>query len=145
LPKVVDTQSWLPHQLDPYWPEIFAAMMKLKAKLPDDISYSVLIAMWANGRRKLWLILDDDGGFLAFAMTEVETNLATGRQQLVLKDCAGEGVILARDALCEALETYAASEGITDTRINGLLPWAKVTKPLGYDIHSVMLRKTVER
>lgn len=141
--RVVDTSSWLPHQLDLYWPDIFAAMATLKAKLPDDVSYSILLATWANGRRKLWLILDDER-FVAFAMTEIETNLATGKRFFVLKDMAGEGAIAAREELCTALEASAASEGITDIRINGLPGWAKVTASFGYKPHTTLLKKMVD-
>lgn len=141
--KVVDTSGWLPHQLDPYWPDIFAAMVKLKAKLPDDVSYSILLAFWANGRRKLWLVLDDNDAFMAFAMTEIETNLATGKRFVTLKDMAGDGVIAARAEICAALEKYADSEGIEDRRIHGLPAWAKVTAPFGYEPHTITLRKLV--
>ncbi len=140
--KVLDTSGWQPWQLDPYWPEIFAAMMKLKAKLPDDISISVLLAFWAQGRRKLWLILDDDR-FLAFGMTEIETNLATGKRFVTLKDMAGEGVVAAHEEICTALEAYADSEGIEDRRIQGLDAWKRPTKPHGYETHSILLRKVV--
>lgn len=141
LVKIVDTSGWLPHQLDPYWPEIFAAMMKLKAKLPDDVSLSILLAFWANGRRKLWLVLDDSGAFMAFAMTEIETNLATGKRFVTLKDMAGDGVIQARAEICAALEAYAASEGIEEKRIQGLPAWAKVTAPFGYEPTTTILKK----
>ena len=130
----------MPWQLDVYWPEIFAAMVKLKAKLPDDVSYSVLLSCWHSGRRKLWLVLDGDA-FLAFAMTEIETNLATGKRFVTLKDMAGAGVIKARAEICAALEAYADSEGITDKRILGLDAWREVTKPYGYKTHSIFLKK----
>lgn len=141
--KIVDTTGWLPHQLDLYWPEIFAAMVKLKTKLPDDISYSVILSVWHSGRRKLWLVLDDNDAFMAFAMTEIETNLATGKRFVTLKDMAGDGVIAARAEICAALEKYADSEGIGDRRIHGLLPWARVTAPFGYEPHTITLRKLV--
>jgi hypothetical protein len=141
--KIVDTTGWLPHQLDLYWPQIFAAMVKLKTKLPDDISYSVILSVWHSGRRKLWLVLDDNDAFMAFAMTEIETNLATGKRFVTLKDMAGDGVIAARAEICAALEKYADSEGIGDRRIHGLLPWARVTAPFGYEPHTITLRKLV--
>lgn len=140
--KVVDTSSWLPFQLDPYWPDIFAALLKLKAKCPEQVSISYLIAQWASGKRKLWLVLDEADKFMAFAMTEVELNLATGRKFVTLKDMAGEGVIQAKDEICAALEAYAKSEGITDMFIQGLEPWKRVTKQHGYAVQTVFLKKT---
>lgn len=141
--RVVDTTGWMPWQIDVYWPEIFAAMAALKAKLPDEVSYSVLLSCWHSGRRKLWLVLNDDA-FMAFAMTEIETNLATGKRFVTLKDMAGAGVIKARAEICAALEAYAASEGITDKRIQGLPAWGKVTAAYGYEPSTTILRKRVD-
>lgn len=143
--KVVDTSDWTAARLDPYWPEIFAAMMKLKAKLPDDISISILLVTWGTQRRKLWLILDENDRFKAFGMTEVEINLATGERLVTLKDLAGDGIIAAREEICAAFEAYADREGINDRRIYGLPAWSRVTGPLGYEPHAMTLRKVVER
>lgn len=139
--QVVDTTGWMPWELDAYWPDIFSAMIKLKAKLPDKVSYSVLLSCWHSARRKLWLVLDEDNKFLAFAMTEVETNLATGKRFVTLKDMAGEGVIKARAEICAAMEAYADNEGIEDKFIQGLPAWAKVTASFGYEPSMIFLKK----
>lgn len=142
--KVVDTSNWTAARLDPYWPEIFAAMMKLRDRLPDDISYSVLLSCWAHRTRKLWLVLDENDRFMAFVTTEVETLLATGERVVILKDCAGEGVLKAADEICAALEGYADMERIRIRRFTGREGWKVPAGRHGYKVASVILEKVVE-
>jgi len=142
--RVVDTSEWTAAQLDPYWPEIFAAMMKLKAKLPEDASYCAMLVTWARLQRKLWLVLDDDR-FVAFAMTEIETMAATGKKAVTLKDLAGYGALKAAKEICETMEAYAASEGASIGQLVGRDGWRGFAKKFGYEVASVTLRKVVER
>lgn len=139
----MDTSEWTAAQLDPYWPEIFAAMVSLKAKLPDDASYCALLVTWARMQRKLWLVLDGEQ-FVAFAMTEIETMAATGKRVVILKDLAGDGALNAAKELCEALEAYAVSEGASFGQIVGRKGWERYAKAFGYEVASVTLRKKVD-
>lgn len=142
--KVVDTSEWPAARLDPYWPEIFAAMTKLKARFPDDQSYSVLLSSWVAGRRRLWLVLDQDDKFMAFLTTEIETLVATGDRVVILKDCAGDGVLKAADDICAALEAYADAERIRIRRFTGRDGWKVPAGKHGYKVVSVILEKVVD-
>lgn len=142
--RVVDTSEWTAAQLDPYWPDIFGAMMSLKAKMPEDASYCAMLVTWARMQRKLWLVLNDDA-FVAFAMTEMETLAATGKRLVTLKDLSGENALEAAQELCAALEAYAVSEGATFGQIVGRKGWERYAKAFGYEVASVTLRKVVER
>lgn len=142
--KVVDTSGWTAAQLDPYWPEIFAAMMKLKARFPDDQSISVLMSSWAHRTRKLWLVLDENDAFMAFVSTEIETLMATGERVAILKDCAGVGVLKAADEICAALEAYADRERIRIRRFTGREGWKLPAQKHGYKVTSVIFEKVVD-
>lgn len=120
-------------------------MLKLKERLPDDCSPSVLLSCWAHRSRRLWLILDETDKFLGFCTTEIETLVPTGERIAVLKDMAGEGILGAADQICATLEAYADREQVRIRQIVGRKGWEKVSSQYGYRTHSVILRKVVER
>lgn len=142
--KVVDTSEWPAARLDPYWPEIFAAMIKLKERFPDDQSLSVLLSCWAHRSRKLWLVLDENDRFMAFISTEIEVLIATGERVVILKDLAGDGVLRAADEICAALEAYADKERIRIRRFTGREGWKNAAGKHGYKPTAVIFEKVVD-
>ena len=137
--KVVLTDGWTFEQLAGYTRDITAAMHKLADKFTDDMTVYSLFQEIASGRQKMWLILDDQDAFVAFAMTRTETIEATGKKIVTLTNMAGgEGLKIA-PAMCEAIHAWARdTEGADQTRFIGTRAWLKALKAEGYREYAII-------
>ena len=138
--KIELTTDWPMERLAGYGPQITAAMRKLVERFPTEMTVKSLMGDLISGKAQLWLIMDDDDGFLAFGMTEIRVNEATGHQCLVLSEFAGEQGIEAVP-LVETIERWAVKRGITDIRPVGREGWRRALKKMGYRVDICLFRK----
>jgi len=138
--KIELTTDWPLERLAGYGPQITAAMRKLVERFPTEMTVKSLMGDLMSGKAQLWLIMDDDDGFLAFGMTEVRVNEATGHRYLVLSEFAGERGIEAVP-LVEPIERWAREQGITDIRPVGRAGWTRALKKMGYRVDICLFRK----
>lgn len=129
------TRFWPYAALKPYNAALTAAINRLAARFPDDISARVLAENLAAGRSDLWLILDEKQKFSAFLITETEI-AQNGKKRLLLLELAGKGgVDLA--ALLPQLEAFARAEGAAEICPYGRLGWRRALLRRGYKIATV--------
>jgi hypothetical protein len=144
LPKVVDPTGWSEEQMKPYLEPFKAAVAKLVAQFPDDISAQGLFEKVQRGERRVWLVLDDDDSFMAFAMTTTRILDATGVKTALLCDLAGERIFEAADELCEALENWADEIRAECRDVEGRPGWSREMKKRGYEPYAMLWRKKVK-
>lgn len=142
--KVVSTQDWSWEQLSPYTRDITAAMKKLAAKFPDDVSVEHLGKEIVLGKRQLWLILDDDDKFVSFCLTQTHTVEATGKKVVTLTSHAGEEGLSCVPEMCRVIEGYAKEQGADMTAAEGRRGWARELKKRGYTEYATIFRKPIE-
>lgn len=138
--KIELTTDWPLERLAVYGPQITAAMRKLVERFPDDFTVKGLMGDLISGKAQLWLILDDDDAFMAFVMTEIRVNEATGHRHLVLSELAGEGgegVV----EMITPIEQWAVGQGITDIRPVGREGWKRALRKMGYRVDICLFRK----
>ncbi len=129
--------------LEPHLPAFFAALDKLIARYPDDITRDEVLIECDSGERTLWFIFED-GKFLSFAMTKDRKITSTGIRVAKLCDLAGERALEAADEICEALEGWADAIEAPIRDIEGRVGWGRELKKRGYEVHAVLYRKKVE-
>src|SRR5262249_52510871 len=88
--KVELTSNWSAEKFAPYGAAVTAAMRKLAERVPREVTVEQLARDVVDGKRQLWLVLDDGDRFVAFVLTEVQVNDATGLKTLVIPSFAGE-------------------------------------------------------
>lgn len=126
------TQDWPFEEVAKYGADITAAMNKLVARFPNDLSVEGLARDVFSGRNQLWLILDDDGTFKAFVLSEIKVNDDTGHKSVILTELAGEGGIDIVP-LIKPIEAWAKSIGAQELRPMGRLGWRKALQKQGYE------------
>lgn len=139
--KVVNTTGWEWEQLSRYTKDVTAAMKKLAVKFPDDCTAESLAQECINGEQQLWLILDDEDGFVSFCMTQIRTIDATGKKMVTLTNMAGEMGLDCADAMCEEIHRYSDEQDADLTATIGSRAWIKPLKKHGYKEYAVILRR----
>ena len=134
------TQDWPYEEIAQYGPEITAAMRKLVARFPRQFTVESLFRDISEGRNQLWLILDGEGAFKAFVMTEVFVNKATGEKTVLLTEGAGEG----GPALAQVLPVI--EQWAIEQKADAVLPmarrgWEREISKYGYRPEFVRYRK----
>lgn len=129
--KVVNTQDWPFERMAPYGPAFTAALRKLCARFPDDLSAETIMADIVAGRLQLWLILGEHDEFVAFITTEIYISPFTGRRRLHLCDLAGEGGVQLV-TLIGIMEDYARRQGLGEVHAMGRIGWQKALAAQGY-------------
>lgn len=138
--RVELTQDWPFERVAAYGPQITAAMVKLVGRFPSEFTVKSLFEGILSGKNQLWLILDDDDGFLAFVMTEIRVNDATGHKSVLVSELAGEGgadVV----SLIPTIEEWAKEQGAADLRPMGRRGWEKALRKQGYALDLCLYRK----
>jgi hypothetical protein len=139
--RVELTSDWSPEQFAPYGPAITAAMHKLRDRFPREVTVEHLAEEIITGKRQLWLVLEDDR-FVAFVLTEIQTNDATGLKTLLIPDFAGEhGASTVH--LIGAIEDWARSQGCDEVTVAGRMGWKKVLAREGYGLDIAIYRKAL--
>lgn len=139
--RVELTTDWSWERLAPYGPAVSAAMLKLVDKFPDDCTLESLANECISGGQRLWLILDDDGSFVSFCMTEVKTVDATGKKIVTLTNMAGERWAECADAMVAAIHPWCDEIGADLTAAQGSRAWLRVLEKYGYHEYAVILRR----
>ncbi len=134
------TQDWPIERLARYGPELTAAMNKLVARFPDDLSVKKIADQLIAGEQQLWLILDENEKFHAFATSEITTSETTGRKRVMLCELAGEG---GTDlvAMIEPFEAWARKIGADEVCFVGRTGWRKAFSKHGYEPVVMRFRK----
>lgn len=141
--SVHNTVDWPAEKLLPYGKEITAAMHKLVARFPREITVQYLAQEIILGRKQLWLIMEGEK-FVSFALTEIQTNDATGAKTLQMHSVAGdEGASTV--PLISELEKYGMACGCTEGRMLARKGWTKPLGEQGYKEHLILFRKTLVR
>ena len=141
--KVELTTGWPWEKIASYGPEITAAMKKLEARFPREVTVQQLYKDIQDGKRQLWLIMEDDGRFLSFVLTNIQTNEGTGLKTLVIPSLAGdegEGAV----PLIAELEKWGKSQGCGESLVYGRYGWKRSLAKEGYDMHMAVFRKPLE-
>jgi hypothetical protein len=138
--KIELTTDWPLERLAGYGPQITSAMRKLVERFPTELTVKSLMGDLMSGKAQLWLIMDDDDGFIAFVMTEIRMNEATGHRHVVLSELAGGGGVDVVPMI-QPIERWARDQGITDIRPVGREGWKRALKKMGYRVDICLFRK----
>lgn len=143
--KVVLTDGWSAEQAEPYTADVFRAFAKLVEERPQDLTVQHLVWMVCKDgeRNNLWLVLDEDGRFLSFLMTRIETCVATGVKSVTALNMAGEQGPESMDAIYDTVVPWAKAQGATIVDIAGRDGWWPGLKKMGFKRHAVLYRKEV--
>lgn len=139
--RVEQTTDWPPEKFAHYGPAVTAAMRKLADKFPDDCTLESLAEECIAGEQQLWLVLDDDGGFISFCMTNIKTVTATGKKIVTLTNMAGERWAECADAMVAAIHPWCDEIGADLTSAMGSRAWLRALKKFGYYEYAVILRR----
>lgn len=137
------TQDWPLERLAKYGPELTAAMKKLVARFPEDVSLELLATEIRAGIQKLWLILDENDAFKAFVTSKTTTSAETGRTRVELCELGGEGGINLVE-LIKPIEEWARSIGADEINPVGRFGWRKELARLGYRPAVIRYRKVLK-
>jgi len=132
-------RDWPYAKLARYNRELSAAIARIAARFPLDMTPQGLAQALASGATELWLILDERQEFAAFVTTEMET-AANGERRFLVLELAGRGGP-ALTALLPQLEAAARHEGAQHICAYGRLGWHKALKKQGYEIAAVKYTK----
>lgn len=124
------THNWPSARLAPYESAISAAMARLAARFPDDISPIYIAQELLSGQRQLWLVLNENDDFVAFLTSHIETT-ARGRKRLFLLELAGYGG-LKLVKLLSTIESWAQSQAIDEIIATGRWGWSKAMRGQGF-------------
>ena len=133
------TENWSFEKIARYGDDITKAMNKIVERFPDDISLKNIAEEIANGKRQLWLILDDKDAFVAFVTSHIE-KLENGKKRVELLELAGEGGPKIADMI-EPIEAWAKSIGASEICPIGRIGWSKIMRAHGYSPSVVKYRK----
>jgi hypothetical protein len=139
--SVHNTTDWPADRLLPYGREITAAMHKLAARFPREVSVPHLAQEIISGKRQLFLILDGER-FVSFVLTEIQTNDATGVKTLVIPSFAGEEGASTVHLIGE-LEAWGRENGCDESLIFGRMGWKKPLAAEGYKMDMCLFRKKI--
>lgn len=138
--KIVLTSDWSFDRLAPYTKDITAAMHKLRERFPREVKVEHLAGEIINGKRQLWLILDDDDSFISFLLSYIDINDATGLKTLVLPSFAGDkGTETV--PLIHAVEDWGREQGCDETIAYGRWGWKRAMEKEGYEMKMVAFSK----
>ncbi|MDH7790729.1 hypothetical protein [Ochrobactrum sp. AN78] len=134
------TQDWPLERLAKYGPEITAAMNKLVARFPDELSVRTIADQLLSGEQQLWLILDENEKFQAFATSEIIVSEFTGRKRVMLCELAGDGgTDLVQ--MIEPFEAWAREIGADEVCFVGRSGWRKAFAKHGYEPFVMRFKK----
>lgn len=137
--EIHNTTDWPYEKVAPYGPAITAAMHKLVARYPKDVTLKGLAADVISGKQQLWLILEGEA-FSSFVLTEIRTNPATENKAVMVTSMAGEdGPVSA--PLIAKIEDWARSIGAHEVSVLGRVGWRKLLGREGYATDAVLYRK----
>jgi hypothetical protein len=140
--RVELTSDWSPEQFAPYGEAVTAAMRKLAQRFPREVTVPHLVEEIVNGRRQLWLILDDDGGFVSFVLTTIEINNANGLKTLHIPSFAGdEGASTVH--LVGKIEEWGREHGCDAVLVYGRRGWKRPLDREGYREDMTLFRKSL--
>ena len=137
--RVELTTDWSPERFAPYGADVTAAMRKLRDRFPREVTVEHLAEEIIAGKRQLWLILDDDR-FVAFVLTEIQTNDATGLKTLFIPDFAGDQGA-ATVHLIGTIEQWGREQGCDESVLAGRRGWKPSVSREGYREHMTIFRK----
>jgi hypothetical protein len=140
--KVELTSGWPAEKFAPYGPAVTAAMRKLAGRFPREVTVEHLARDVVDGKRQLWLVLDDDDRFVAFVLTEIQVNDATGLKTLVIPSFAGEEGA-ATVPLIGAIEAWGKEQGCDEVMVWGRRGWKPALAKEGYSLDLAVFRKAL--
>jgi hypothetical protein len=140
--SIHNTTDWPAARLLPYGAEITAAMHKLVARFPRDVTVVQLGQEVLAGKKQLWLIMDGEK-FVSFVLTEIQINEATGAKTLVIPSFAGDEAIATMPLIAE-LHRFGRENDCTEARILARKGWTKALLDQGYRTDVSLFRKSLE-
>lgn len=142
--QVVNTTDWPFEKLAPYGAQVTAAMRRLAEKFPSDVTAEALARECMDGQRQLWLILDEEDGFVSFCLTQIVTVQSTGKKIVTLTSHAGAEGLSCVSEMCRVIEAWAKEQGADYTAAEGRRGWSRELAKQGYREYAVIFRKPVE-
>ncbi|WP_208431264.1 hypothetical protein [Bartonella doshiae] len=142
MAKIVLTTSWDKERIAPYLEEIVAAFRRYSERFKHELTLQELLEEICNGKKQLWLVLDDDDAFLAAVTTQLQYT-ALGKKRALVCGCSGKGGLELVDYL-SVIEDWARENGAFEMEILGRLGWKPSLKKQGYGIDMVYYRKGLE-
>jgi hypothetical protein len=140
--RVELTSNWPAEKFTLYGPAVTTAMRKLAERFPREVTVEHLARDVIDGKRQLWLVLDDDDRFVAFVLTEIQVNDATGLKTLVIPSFAGdEGA--ATVPLIGAIEAWGKEQGCDEVMVWGRRGWKPALAKEGYSLDLAIFRKAL--
>lgn len=123
-----------------YNPHVFRAIAKYCDKYSDMNPFHLVGEIISN-KRELWLIIDDNREFKAFATVQM-VPLVDGNIVAEVLELAGDGGDILADSLIE-FEEYLKGKNIYAIRPHGRLGWANRMKKNGYKLIYSIYEKVI--
>ncbi|WP_406604315.1 hypothetical protein [Bartonella gliris] len=142
MAKVFLTSSWDMERIAPYLEEILNAFRQYEERFKHDFTLQELIEEICNGKKQLWLVLDDDDQFLAAVTTQIQKTVL-GKKRVLVCGCSGKGGLELVDHI-SVIEDWARENGAFEMEILGRLGWKPALIKQGYGIDMVYYRKGLE-
>lgn len=139
-PEIINASQWPLERLAPYMSDVLREMGRLADRFPGDVTMGALFSETLQGKRTLWLILDE-GKLLAIALTSIRTVDATGQRIAKLHDLAGRDALRFAEPLCATLEAWADENNCPVKEIEGRRGWEPLLKRFDYAPYAVLYRK----
>lgn len=137
--NIHNTQDWPYERVAPYGRQITAAMNKLVARFPRDLTLESLAEGVIGGAYQLWLILEAED-FRSVVLTQIKPNEATGNKAVMVFGLAGEDGLQSVPLISE-IEAWARSIGASETMTIGRFGWRKAIQKEGYSADTILYRK----
>jgi len=139
--KLVDATNLNSEAIAPHWPNIMACLQKYCDRFPKEETPENMLEDVARGKRRMWLVLDEQDQVVLVPITGIETLNGTGMKMLLLAECAGARLKEAMPLLAD-IEHWATREhGARVARFYARKGWTPYLEPLGYKATAIVFEK----
>ncbi|UNF43009.1 hypothetical protein MNL08_04080 [Bartonella krasnovii] len=139
MAKVYLSTSWDLERIAPYFEEILASLSAYVERFKHEVTLQELIEAICTGKKQLWLVLDEDEGFLAAVTTQIQKTVL-GKKRALICECSGKGVLDQIENL-KVVEDWARDNGAFEIEILGRLGWKRTLDKQGYRVEMLYYKK----
>lgn len=75
--KIYNTEKWNAEKIAPYFESVMKSIDYFNKKFPDDYNTEIILNDILEGKKLLWIIVDEHENFMAHVTTELQ-ELVTG-------------------------------------------------------------------
>lgn len=137
--KIYNTEKWSADQMAPYLDHVLKSIATFNKKFAEDYTPETILNDILNGKKVLWIIVDEHENFMAHVTTELQ-KLITGTLRAVIVTLSGTGGKDLSQVISQ-VETYYKEKGAKELLIIGRRGWKKSLQSHGYVVNLLEYRK----